>query len=173
MRIYEVPERSSLLPALLALWEASVRATHLFLSDAEITKIKAYVPQALYGVAHLAVADVCRAGPPPFWERRTGGLRCCSSPRRSAAPVLAGSFWNTESAIMESVSSPSTSRTRRRSASMRIWAFKPIDERILTRKEIPTLFYICGDRQQGRAEENFCTACFYFSAGPAPAEDGA
>lgn len=66
MRIYEVSERSSLLPALLALWEDSVRATHLFLSDAEITKSKAYVPQALYGVAHLAVAERVPGRPAAF-----------------------------------------------------------------------------------------------------------
>ena len=36
MKIYEVHDRMPLLPALLSVWEASVRATHLFLSDAEV-----------------------------------------------------------------------------------------------------------------------------------------
>ncbi len=54
MKIYEVRERTSQLTAdLLDIWEASARATHHFLSDAEITQIKEYVPQALQGVAHL------------------------------------------------------------------------------------------------------------------------
>ena len=58
MKIYEVPERSPLLlHRLVAVWEESVRATHLFLSEAEIQTIKAYVPQALTGVAHLLVAE--------------------------------------------------------------------------------------------------------------------
>lgn len=58
MKIYEVQERTStLLNALLETWEASVRATHLFLSDAEISHIKTYVPQALATVAHLIVAE--------------------------------------------------------------------------------------------------------------------
>ncbi len=57
MNIYEVHDRAPLLPALLAVWEASVRATHHFLSEEEILRIKAYVPQALGGVAHLAVAE--------------------------------------------------------------------------------------------------------------------
>ena len=42
---------------LLAVWEDSVRATHLFLSDNEIKRIKEYVPQALSGVAHLVIAE--------------------------------------------------------------------------------------------------------------------
>ncbi len=57
MKIYEVHDRAPLLPALLTVWEASVRATHLFLSDAEVKAIKEYVPQALQGVAHLIVAE--------------------------------------------------------------------------------------------------------------------
>ena len=41
MRIYEVEDRSpELMEALLAVWESSVRATHLFLSDSEIHSIK-------------------------------------------------------------------------------------------------------------------------------------
>ena len=40
MKIYEVRERMPRLTAdLLDIWEASVRATHHFLSDAEITQI--------------------------------------------------------------------------------------------------------------------------------------
>ena len=58
MKIYEVKERNSrLLETLLKVWEDSVRATHLFLSDAEVDHIKKYVPQALGGVEHLIVAE--------------------------------------------------------------------------------------------------------------------
>ena len=57
MKIYEVREKdSSLLLTLLRIWEDSVRATHRFLSDAEIKKIREYVPQALNSVPHLIVA---------------------------------------------------------------------------------------------------------------------
>ena len=45
------------LAQLVTLWEASVRATHLFLSPAEIAQIKTYVPQVLEQVAHLIVAE--------------------------------------------------------------------------------------------------------------------
>ena len=47
MRLYEVQDRNqALLDVLLEVWEQSVRATHVFLSDAEVKSIKAYVPQA-------------------------------------------------------------------------------------------------------------------------------
>ena len=55
MKIYETGERSApLVQDLLEVWEKSVRATHLFLSEEEVKKIKPYVPQAVMGVAHLA-----------------------------------------------------------------------------------------------------------------------
>ncbi len=58
MKIYEVQVRTpQLLECLLEVWEASVRATHLFLSDAEVMQIREYVPQALCGVEHLIVAE--------------------------------------------------------------------------------------------------------------------
>lgn len=58
MKIYEIQARTPrLLKYLLNIWEASVRATHLFLSDAEVEQIKKYVPQALSSVEHLIVAE--------------------------------------------------------------------------------------------------------------------
>ncbi len=57
MNIYELQERTpQLLECLLIIWEVSVRATHHFLSDAEVKQIKSYVPQALQSVSHLIVA---------------------------------------------------------------------------------------------------------------------
>ena len=57
MKIYEVKERTELLmEQLLKVWEESVRATHQFLSEKEIEKIKEYVPQALAGVQSLLIA---------------------------------------------------------------------------------------------------------------------
>lgn len=58
MKIVEVKERSpDLIKGLLEVWENSVRATHLFLSDSEIQSIKKYVPQALNEVLHLLIAE--------------------------------------------------------------------------------------------------------------------
>lgn len=65
--IYEVHSRTApLLEDLLTVWEASVRATHLFLSDAEVCSIKTYVPQALAGVPHLIVAERPSGHPAAF-----------------------------------------------------------------------------------------------------------
>ena len=45
MQIVEVKNRTpDLINQLLEVWENSVRATHLFLSDSEIKSIKKYVP---------------------------------------------------------------------------------------------------------------------------------
>lgn len=58
MKIVEVTDRTpDLINRLLEVWESSVRATHLFLSDAEIKSIKEYVPHALIGIAHLMIAE--------------------------------------------------------------------------------------------------------------------
>ena len=54
----EPQERTpELVDSLAQVWERSVRATHLFLSDDEIKSIKEYVPQALNGIAHLMIAE--------------------------------------------------------------------------------------------------------------------
>lgn len=58
MIITEVQERmQDLIQQLLSVWEKSVKATHLFLSDSEIENIKKYVPRALTGVAHLLISQ--------------------------------------------------------------------------------------------------------------------
>lgn len=58
MKVKEVKERNQMLiQCLLEVWESSVRATHLFLSDGEIEEIKKYVPQALQEVPVLITAE--------------------------------------------------------------------------------------------------------------------
>ena len=37
---------------LIEVWESSVKATHTFLSEAEIQAIKQYIPEALHHVPH-------------------------------------------------------------------------------------------------------------------------
>ena len=57
MRIIEVNKKTStLINQLLEVWENSVRATHLFLSNEEIENIKKYVPQAISDISHLIIA---------------------------------------------------------------------------------------------------------------------
>ena len=75
MNIYEVQTRTpALVEKLLTVWEESVRATHLFLSDAGIAQIKEYVPQALNGVAHLIVAEKEQDVPAAFMGVQGGRL---------------------------------------------------------------------------------------------------
>ncbi len=58
MKIIEITDRSSsLIKQLLAVWESSVRATHLFLSEDEIESIKEYVPQALKEIPSLTIVE--------------------------------------------------------------------------------------------------------------------
>ena len=67
INLYEVSQREpQLICQLTTIWEDSVRATHLFLSEAEIQKIKAYVPHALTGVSHLLVAEKMPGQPVAF-----------------------------------------------------------------------------------------------------------
>lgn len=58
IRIIDIKDRnSSLINQLLSIWESSVKATHLFLSEDEIENIKKYVPQALKDIPHLIIAE--------------------------------------------------------------------------------------------------------------------
>ena len=67
MLIFECKERKqAVIAALLSVWESSVRATHLFLSEQEIARIKKYVPQALRGAL--------------FWLGQARGTNCFPSP---------------------------------------------------------------------------------------------
>ena len=59
MNIVEIKEIRTpcLIDQLVQIWEASERATHLFLSDKEIRKIRNYVPQALREISRLIVLE--------------------------------------------------------------------------------------------------------------------
>ena len=77
MRFIEVETKNrtaDFINRLLTVCESSVRATHLFLSDSEIKKIKEYVPQALAGLAHLMIAEDDRGCPGAFMGIKDGTL---------------------------------------------------------------------------------------------------
>lgn len=58
MKIIEIMDRNPLLiEQLLDVWESSVKATHLFLSENEVENIKKYVPQALREIPHLIIFE--------------------------------------------------------------------------------------------------------------------
>lgn len=57
MTFTEVDERpQQLIDQLVCVWERSVHASHVFLSSADVERIKGYVPQAILAVEHLVVA---------------------------------------------------------------------------------------------------------------------
>ena len=75
MKIVEVKERTpDLIRHLLEVWDNSVWATHLFLSDSEIQSIKKYVPQALNEVLHLLIAEDESGRPVAFMGVEAGSL---------------------------------------------------------------------------------------------------
>lgn len=58
LNVYAPEERTpELLHRLTAVWEDSVQATYRFLSNEEIQKIKACVPQALSGISTLVAVE--------------------------------------------------------------------------------------------------------------------
>lgn len=58
MKIIEVKDRTiSLIEQLLKVWESSVKATHLFLTEGEIENIEKYVPQALKEIPYLIIVE--------------------------------------------------------------------------------------------------------------------
>lgn len=75
IRLAAVKERTPrLIEALTAVWEHSVRATHHFLSEPEILRIRAYVSQAVGGVAQLVAAENQAGEPVGFMGVENGRL---------------------------------------------------------------------------------------------------
>ena len=81
MRIEQVlhPD-AELVRQLMSVWESSVRATHHFLSNDEITAISHYLPQALTSVAHLIVARKENNEPVGLWEFPANISKCSLFP---------------------------------------------------------------------------------------------
>ena len=165
MKIREVEERTPrLVEQLVDVWEASVRATHLFLSANEIAEIKRYVPQALMGVAHLVVAARDDGAPAAFMgvqdgklemlflapEERGKGLGRLTSTARTHLDELEylseGSSWSMESSGMRSNPWWSTSRTPRPGTFMSTWGSRSLSGRIWMSREIPIRFFLCACR---------------------------
>ena len=75
IRLAAVKERTPrLIKALTAVWEHSVRATHHFLSEPELLRIRAYIPQAVGGVAQLVAAENQAGEPVGFMGVENGRL---------------------------------------------------------------------------------------------------
>ena len=101
MRIVRVQERHPvLIHALLDIWERSVRATHLFLSDGKIESIKEYVSRALMGVENLTVAENEDGQPVAFMGTESGTLEMLFIAPEERARVWASAFSAMGSAIL-------------------------------------------------------------------------
>lgn len=67
LKINEIKKRDpALMKRLLNLWENSVKATHWFLSPAEINSIKPYAQQGLNGIPLLIIAENEKGKPTAF-----------------------------------------------------------------------------------------------------------
>ena len=91
IRLAAVKERTPrLVEALTAVWEHSVRATHHFLSESEILRIRAYVPQAVGGVAQLVAAENQAGEPVGFMGVENGRLEMLFLAPERAEPAGRG-----------------------------------------------------------------------------------
>ena len=123
MKIVEINDRSAALTkALLTVWEGSVRATHLFLSEAEIRRIRGFVPQAITAVERLTVAADEQIAPVAFMGAEDGRPEMHFISRQQGARASAGRCCATASGRTACVRSRSTGKTRRPSAFTRTWA---------------------------------------------------
>ena len=56
MKTIKIRDRNKILiKQLIEVWEKSVKATHLFLSEDEIENVKKYIPQALKNISDLII----------------------------------------------------------------------------------------------------------------------
>ena len=69
MKIFEIKNiNKEIISQLLEVWEDSVKASHLFLTEREIKNIKKYVPQALTEISHLIIVETEYNKPILLWE---------------------------------------------------------------------------------------------------------
>jgi len=58
LNMKELKDRpASLIKHLLTVWESSVKATHLFLSEDETENIKEYIPQSIKEIPSLTIIE--------------------------------------------------------------------------------------------------------------------
>lgn len=142
MRIYGVSERASnLTENLVRIWENSVRATHLFLSDDEIKQIKSYVPQALNEFSHLIIAKN-EGNAAAFMGCENGRIEMLFLAPSARGKGLGKALVQYGVCTLTCGKLPLTGKIRRLSAFIGIWALKPTGERILTSRETPIPFCI-------------------------------
>ena len=66
IRLITTTSNNGLTNELVRIWESAVRQTHTFLSESEIERIKAYIPDAISRVERLLVFDNVENNPIAF-----------------------------------------------------------------------------------------------------------
>ena len=135
MKLLIPAQRTPLLIAqLVKVWEASVKATHLFLSAGEIEKIKGYVPDALKNVSHLLIAENGKSEPVAFM-----GIEGRKIEMLFIAPEERGKGLGRQlikyGKTTPSMKCASTNKTHRPSAFMNTWGSECIKGLTLTNRE--------------------------------------
>ena len=74
------------MPRLAEVWEASVRATHDFLDEADIDQFRPIVRDELFGTSTCAASGTSRARSSHSWACRTRAWRRCSCTRTTGEP---------------------------------------------------------------------------------------
>lgn len=142
MKILEIAEITpSLTEQLIVVWEKSIRATHLFLSEDEIEEIKKYVPQALNNIAHLIIAEETGGSPVAFMGIEKQKLEMLFITPEERGKGLGKRLIQYGIETTQSTNWRSMSRIHLRRVFMSIWAFMFTNRQTMTSKEIHTRFY--------------------------------
>ena len=149
MEIVEVCGRKpELIPALLTVWENSVRATHLFLSEAEIAKIKEYVPQALAEAEHLVIAENEEKEPVAFMGTKKDRLEMLFLLPSERGKGL-GKCLVRHGIRYYGIREVTVNEQNPQAVGFyQHMDLKPIREPIMMKKEIRIRFYTCGERKK-------------------------
>lgn len=142
MKIIEISHRDSeLIQILLKVWEKSVRATHLFLSNDEIKNIKQYVPQALNEVSHLIIIENKKRNPVGFMRIENESLEMLfiTPEEREKGFEKQLIQYGIEHYAVKRLAV--NEQNPKRKDFMNIWAFKFIKEQTMMNRETLIHFY--------------------------------
>ena len=106
---------------LIAIWEASVRATHHFLPEAEITALRPLILAHYFAAVDLICARDDTAGIVGFCGVRDGNIEMLFVAPEARAVVSAACWWPMPLPVKERPGWMSTSRMCRRSVFINRW----------------------------------------------------
>lgn len=143
MKITEVKYRpETLIQQLLSVWESSVKATHLFLSEKKIADIRQYVPQALTEVQRLLIIETETHIPVGFLELITSIWKCSLLLTKKEAKDMEKNYLAMELKITQLMISPLMNKIPWLRDFMNSLDLKRIKEQTMMGKEIHTHYCI-------------------------------